>query len=83
MFTKSLAAINAFNFWLGALPHRHKSIVPGNHEAYLEANPCRPNLTDNATVLIDEAVTIEGFNFYGSALTPLRGGVFGGYLPAD
>ena len=83
MFSKSHAAIEAFNVWLGDLPHRHKILVPGNHEAYLEEDRRRRNLTDNATILIEEAVTLEGLNFYGSPITPLRGGAFGRSSPAD
>jgi Icc-related predicted phosphoesterase len=77
MFSKSLAAIEDFNEWLGELPHRHKIVVPGNHEFFLEANPERRALLDNATVLIDESIEIEGLNIYGSPTTPLYGAAFG------
>ena len=65
MFSKSLSAIEDFNEWLGELPHRHKIIVPGNHEFFLESNPERRSLLDNANVLIDESIEIDGLNIYG------------------
>ena len=77
MFSRSAYAILDFDDWLGELPHRHKVVVPGNHELILQANPARRSLILNATVLIDEAVAIEGFNIWGSPVTPLLGGAFG------
>jgi hypothetical protein len=44
MFSKNLSAIEDFNEWLGELPHRHKIVVPGNHEFFLESNPERRSL---------------------------------------
>jgi Icc-related predicted phosphoesterase len=83
MFSKSLRKIEDFNAWVGDLPHRRKLLVPGNHEFYLEADPGRRTLTDNATVLIDQAVEIDGLKFYGSPMTPLYGGAFGRSSPID
>jgi len=83
MFSKSLSAIEDFNEWLGEQPHTQKLVIPGNHEFVLEADPSRRSLLDNATVLIDEAITIDGLNFYGSPMTPLCGGAFGRSLPED
>ena len=60
LFSKNLSAIEDFNEWLGELPHRHKIVVPGNHEFFLESNPERRSLLDNANVLIDEGIEIEG-----------------------
>jgi Icc-related predicted phosphoesterase len=77
MFSKNLLAIEDFNEWLGGLPHRHKIVVPGNHEFFLESNPERRSLLDNANVLIDESIEIEGLNIYGSPMTPLYGAAFG------
>ena len=77
MFSKNLSAIEDFNEWLGDLPHRHKIVVPGNHEYFLESNPDRRTLLDNANVLIDEGIAIEGLNIYGSPMTPLYGAAFG------
>jgi Icc-related predicted phosphoesterase len=77
MFIKSLSAIEDFNEWLGELPHRHKIVVPGNHEFFLESNPERRSLLDNANVLIDESLQIGGLTIYGSPVTPLYGAAFG------
>lgn len=77
MFSKNLSAIEDFNEWLGELPHRHKIVVPGNHEFFLESNPERRSLLDNAHVLIDEGIEIEDLNIYGSPMTPLYGAAFG------
>jgi predicted phosphohydrolase len=77
MFSKSLHAIEDFNAWLGDLPHRHKIVVPGNHEFFLEADPNRRSLLSNAVVLINEAIDIEGLRIWGSPVTPLFGGAFG------
>ena len=83
MFSKSLSAIEDFNEWLGELPHRHKIVVPGNHEFFLESNPERRSLLDNANVLIDEGIEIEGLSIYGSPMTPLLGTAFGKSSPND
>ncbi len=83
MFSKSVSAIEDFNDWLGELPHRHKIVVPGNHEFFLESNPDRRSLLDNAKVLIDEGVEIGGLNIYGSPMTPLLGAAFGKSSPKD
>jgi Icc-related predicted phosphoesterase len=83
MFSRSLSAIEDFNEWLGELPHRHKIVVPGNHESFLETNPKRRSLLDNANVLIDEGIEIEGLQIYGSPMTPLFGTAFGMSSPND
>jgi Icc-related predicted phosphoesterase len=77
MFSKNLDAILDFNAWLGELPHRHKIVVPGNHEFFLEANPTKRSLLSNAIVLINEAVEVHGLKIWGSPVTPLYGGAFG------
>jgi predicted phosphohydrolase len=77
MFSQSMKAIIDFNEWLGELPHRFKACVPGNHEFFLEADPSRCSLVDNATVLINEGVDIDGLRVWGSPVTPLYGGAFG------
>lgn len=77
MFSKSLDAIADFNIWLGELPYRHRIVVPGNHEFFLESDQSRRCLLDNAAVLINEGVNIEGLRIWGSPATPLFGGAFG------
>src|ERR1700722_526214 len=77
MFSKSMNAIVDFNDWLGELPHRFKVFSPGNHEFFLEADPSRRSLLDNAAVLINEGIEIQGLRIWGSPVTPLYGGAFG------
>ena len=77
MFSKSMNAIADFNEWLGQLPHRHKVVLPGNHEFFLEADPSARFMLDNALVLINEVTEIEGLRIWGSPVTPLYGGAFG------
>lgn len=83
MFSKSTAAILDFNEWLGELPHRHKIVVPGNHEFFLESDLSKRSLLSNATVLIDEGLTVMGLTIWGSPITPLYGGAFGRSSPVD
>jgi len=85
MFSKSMSSVEDFNEWLGEQPHRHKIIVPGNHEFFLKSNPEHRSLLDNAQVLIDEGIKIEGLKIYGSPMTPLdgTGAAFGKSSPKD
>jgi Icc-related predicted phosphoesterase len=83
MFSKSMSAIGDFNTWLGELPLRHKIVVPGNHEFFLEADPSQRSLLSNATVLINEGIEIDGLRIWGSPVTPLYGGAFGLSSAAD
>lgn len=77
MFSKNMSAIRDFNEWLGELPHRHKVVVPGNHEFFLESDPSKRSVLNNATVLINEGITIVGLKIWGSPVTPSYGGAFG------
>jgi Icc-related predicted phosphoesterase len=77
MFSESMEVVVDFNDWLGELPHRHKIVVPGNHELFLEADPSECSLLSNATVLINEGIEIEGLRMWASPVTPLYGGAFG------
>lgn len=70
----SIEAINEFNEWLGELPHKHKVIVPGNHELTFERTPeiVIPLIT-NAHCLIHQEFIIDGIKFFGSPWTPRFG----------
>lgn len=76
-FGRTRRAIVDFNDWLGELPHRHKVVVPGNHEYLLEGNPEFGRLITNAHLLINESVVVEGVRIWGSPLTRHDGGAFG------
>lgn len=83
MFSRSLETVEDFNNWLGDLGHRHKLIVPGNHEFFLQPDLNRTSLLTNATVLVNETVVIDGLRFWGSPVTPLLGSVFGIASPKE
>lgn len=54
--------------WIASLPHKHKLIVPGNHDFGLQQSP---RLFDGPwTLLVDQLVEIEGLRIYGSPWTP-------------
>jgi len=74
--SKPPSIVSDFNAWLGSLPHRHKVVVPGNHEFILEEPRNRGAIT-NAILLVDSGVEIEGLKIWGSPTTPLYGGAFG------
>ncbi|HEY3987924.1 MAG TPA: metallophosphatase domain-containing protein [Acidobacteriaceae bacterium] len=83
-FGKSVAAMDAFNDWIGEQPARFKVVTCGNHEYPVQADPegWRRRLS-NATLLLNESVTIEGIKIFGSPITPLYGGAFGMSNEAD
>jgi len=56
----------AFNEWLGRQPYTHKLVVNGNHEANAMWKREVRQLLFNATVLIDESCSVEGWKFYGT-----------------
>jgi predicted phosphodiesterase len=57
------SAIRDFNSWLGELGYRHCILVPGNHDGPVLEDPC---LVSNATVLINQGVTIDGLRIWGT-----------------
>jgi len=63
--------VSDFNGWLGNLPHKHKIIIPGNHDYYIERFPkeVREQLT-NCNLLIDQSIMVKGIKFYGSPWQP-------------
>lgn len=82
-FSKKLSAIEDFDGWLSEQPVRKRCILsPGNHEFYLEADASRRSLTPSGTVLMEEALSVEGLNIWCSPVTPLYGGAFGISDPA-
>ncbi len=70
----SIKEIIQFNAALGKIKDKFKHgiiLVPGNHDWLAERDPslCRTLLT-NATVLIDQEITIEDIRIYGSPHSP-------------
>jgi predicted phosphohydrolase len=60
-----------FHYWFGQLPHKHKIVIPGNHDVWIEKNQqyCKDSFT-NGHLLIDEALTVEGLKVWGSPWQP-------------
>ncbi len=67
----SLEDVDAFNAWLGRLPHRHKFVIAGNHDFCFEQAPeqARSRLT-NAIYLEDSGAVAEGLHIWGSPWQP-------------
>src|SRR5438874_777220 len=76
-FSRRMSMICDFNAWLGELPHRHKIVIPGNHEFAFEEDPALRDQITNATLLVNELTEIEGLKIWGSPITPLYGGAVG------
>jgi Icc-related predicted phosphoesterase len=68
-FSEEPGVLRDFNDWLGELNFRHKIVVPGNHERVMYKRPEVRRVIANATLLINEAVTIEGVRLWGSPVT--------------
>lgn len=63
--------LRRFNQDLGALPHKHKIIIAGNHDFGFEREPAAARaLITNATYLQDELCEVEGLRIYGSPWQP-------------
>lgn len=62
----------AFFTWFGALPHRRKIFVAGNHDTVFEKCPgaALGLVPESVTYLEDSEVTIDGLRIYGSPWTP-------------
>lgn len=69
----TLAELVDFNTWLGALPHKHKLVTAGNHDAIAKDHGYAQAILTNATLLIDQGATIDGVSFYMSPWTPRFG----------
>ena len=53
----------AFLEWFSLQKHKHKILVPGNHDFYFEKKPHLDIVPDNIHVLIDKAISIDGIYF--------------------
>lgn len=74
--------VREFNEWLGKQSHKHKIVIPGNHELTFQRGAKDSNgsfymtpeqaqaLITNATLLIDQELIIDGVKFYGSPWQP-------------
>jgi Icc-related predicted phosphoesterase len=68
-FWNHVSKIRDFNDWLGELPHRHKVVIPGNHDRAFNQDPRFRAMITNAALLINESVRLCGLNIWGSPVT--------------
>jgi Icc-related predicted phosphoesterase len=68
-FWNHAAKIQDFNDWLGELPHRHKVVIPGNHDRAFSQDPRFRAMITNAVLLINEGVKLCGLNIWGTPVT--------------
>jgi Icc-related predicted phosphoesterase len=78
LFGKSEQAMDRFLAWFAEQPARYRVLNCGNHEYPVEADPDKWRLrVRDATLLLNESITIEGIKLWSSPVTPVRGGAFG------
>lgn len=66
-----VAELPSINAWFAQLPHRHKLLVPGNHDFCFEQQPERVReIMSAVNLLIDQSAEIDGLRFYGSPYQP-------------
>ncbi|HKJ49615.1 MAG TPA: metallophosphatase domain-containing protein [Christiangramia sp.] len=56
--------------WFSSQPHKHKILVPGNHDFYFEKNENLKKVPDDIHLLIDSGLEIEKIKIWGSPVTP-------------
>lgn len=67
----TISELAKFNHQLGCLPHKHKIIIPGNHDWLYERDwGLATAIITNATVLRNSGIVINGVKFWGSPVTP-------------
>ena len=78
----SSRTVEDFNRWLGELPHRYKIVIPGNHD-YCFADPAWQRLITNAVLLINDGIELMGMKIWGTPVTSVDFGNFGGATAAE
>ncbi len=60
-----------FNEWLGELPHKHKVVIGGNHDAAMaiQSRDFADKILSNAHYLQDSEVVVDGVRIYGAPWT--------------
>jgi len=68
----SIKDLVKFNNWIKVLPHKYKIIIAGNHDFCWEKDHAlsRAVLNESIVYLIDNMITIEDINIYGSPWQP-------------
>lgn len=69
---KERRELEAFNAWLGTLPHAHKIVIAGNHDGFMTRSGARKLFT-KAVYLQEESVEVMGLRIFGSPYTPRCG----------
>jgi 3',5'-cyclic AMP phosphodiesterase CpdA len=70
----SSAALDDFTRWFGALPHKHRILIAGNHDYCFEKHPKSSSETcikHGITYLRRETTRIGSLNFYGFPWQPI------------
>lgn len=65
--------VESFLDWFSELPHKHKIMIPGNHDfLFEEYYDTAKNMVESRGIicLIDSGEEVEGINFWGSPITP-------------
>jgi len=65
--------VEKFCDWFSELPHKHKIMIPGNHDFLFEKDyDTAKNIVESRGIicLIDSEVDVEGIKFWGSPITP-------------
>lgn len=63
--------VHKFARWLRSLPHRHKIVIAGNHDRFLQQQPdLGAAYFVDAVYLQDSGIEIEGVRFWGSPWQP-------------
>lgn len=65
--------LHIFRNWFMSHPHKHKILVPGNHDRIFEDNFAfaMSIVQDKFHVLVDSEVKLEGIKFYGTPSQPI------------
>lgn len=70
-FSSNIKSIYNFNDWIRELPHKYKIVIAGNNDFIFEKDPqIARNIITNAIYLEDSGIEINGFNIWGSPVTP-------------
>lgn len=72
----TLAETKYFLDWFTKLPHKHKILVPGNHDFYFQKitpDEIEELSKKGVTLLIDSGIKLKGISFWGSPATPGSG----------
>jgi len=77
-FQMQPTVVHDFNKWIGQQPHRHKVVVPGNHDIALDGRAhLARRLITNAHLLLGDGVELEGLKIWGSPINPYANMPFG------